>query len=1348
MSKIIRGAKGRASSRQPERAEDTLNSKEFATVQDLVSEGEIEGFATPSLRGIARNNANYNNACLTDIFLNDSAVLNINTTLSDSEFADKLDNLEESDFSFQDVTFVPRFGEENQTDVKNVENAVFEKISTAVSPTHSNPISKATGGTNSGPSLSPNLSTGKDGLEITITFDALQEFKDNGDIEGAEVQLKIFLQVDNGLFVEKIDDTIKGRSADPYSKEYRINLPNTYSQARVKVTRETDDRDPDVFQDTFAVVRMEEIVDGSQSYPNCAYSTLRLSSQQFRSIPERAFRIRGIKVRIPGAGANNSGTPSVVRNQADADALQLGTVSSFGFIHYPDGYIFNGTMGAAQWCSDPAMVLLDVMTNHRYGLGDQIAPNFDPDNPSDVDLFENIDLYSYFNASHYASALIEPPGQAKEPRFSCNVSIQGSGEAFSVINELAGVMRAFPVWQSGELTLSQDRETDASFLFSLSNVGEEGFSYSGSSLRQRHSVVSVGYFNMDSREIDYEVVEDDVAIEKFGRVIKRIKAFACTSRTQARRLGKAVLFSEQQESEVVTFTTSIDAGGIVRPGSVIKISDPVRSGVRRSGRIKTATTTAITVDNIKDLSGFAGSNPRCFVMLPSGIVEDKPFTISGNVINLGSALTEEPNDNSIWMLTSESQFDGQPGAVDAQTFRVINIEEKDDVNYTITALTYVDGKYANIEQDEALTPRTISLLNVPKAPPTGLGAVEKIVVINNLAVSKIIVSWEVRTGVSQYLVQYRFNNTNWVSETVFRPDIEILNSQAGTYEIKVFSYNAAFTLSTTSTNITFNAKGKSEIPGPVRNLSYEPIDSKDVRLRWDLSTDPDVIHGGRVYVRHSTQTDGQGTFQNSVDLIKAIPGNSTSVTVPLLEGEYILKFQDDGGRFSTEETSVIVDLPDLIDSKIVMNDREDTDLPNSFAGNKRNTVKNAGGLELEDVTVVKSGTYSQVGKIITCTITNHGIQVGEFLKFNFSGGEAEDLDYTVASVQNANTLTVVADRSVNTSGSVSIDRGLRGFYDFAVTLDLGAIFSVNFRRIIKAFGFGVGGQLINGLYTQSGTIVTITALDSSGSATAHGRSAGDYVNFTPSSGSTSGVYKVISNNLTTTSFQIEAVPSATVSSATACIFNFVNTIDTLIPAGSFWNNYATDGNFDGPAIDDVSAFLSVSITQDDPGTGSPIYSNYQTFANGTYKGRGFKFRCTLESGSAANNVNVQELGVIAEFESRTERSHLNSSNESVTTPIDSGTSVNGVDVTFANPFFTGTTALGNANTLLPSIGITIANAASGEYFVIKQDSNGNFLNAAGANINGKGFNLIIKNSNNQPVNKKFTFQAVGYGKGV
>ena len=67
----------------------------------------------------------------------------------------------------------------------------------------------------------------------------------------------------------------------------------------------------------------------------------------------------------------------------------------------------------------------------------------------------------------------------------------------------------------------------------------------------------------------------------------------------------------------------------------------------------------------------------------------------------------------------------------------------------------------------------------------------------------------------------------------------------------------------------------------------EPVTNKFVRLRWNRSIDADVIHGGRVYVRHSNLTDGSGTFQNAVDLITALAGNTTDAVVPALEGEYI-----------------------------------------------------------------------------------------------------------------------------------------------------------------------------------------------------------------------------------------------------------------------------------------------------------------------------------------------------------------------------------------------------------------------------------------------------------------------------
>ena len=41
----------------------------------------------------------------------------------------------------------------------------------------------------------------------------------------------------------------------------------------------------------------------------------------------------------------------------------------------------------------------------------------------------------------------------QEARFSCNVNIQGSMEAYELINELAGVMRCFPIWSEGSVTL-------------------------------------------------------------------------------------------------------------------------------------------------------------------------------------------------------------------------------------------------------------------------------------------------------------------------------------------------------------------------------------------------------------------------------------------------------------------------------------------------------------------------------------------------------------------------------------------------------------------------------------------------------------------------------------------------------------------------------------------------------------------------------------------------------------------------------------------------------------------------------------------------------------------------------
>ena len=1129
--KIIRGAGGPPPTPpSPTRAPDTLNSRQFASIQDLISEGEIEGFATPSKAGLTKGTTAYNNAALKDIFLNDTPILNASASNTNPQTAD---------FNFQNVGFTPRFGTSNQTHVPGIEGS---QSTTAVGVTV----------TNSSPVTRQITNTAVDAAKVTITFPQLQKATDEGDLLGSSVNLKIQVQYNSGGFTDVINDTITGRTADAYQKEYRVSFTGSFP-VDIRVVRVTADSTSSNLVDAFTWTSISEIVDDKQTYPNSAYTNLRIDSEQFSSIPKRAFRIRGVKVRIPGAGANNTSAPTVD--------------NATGRIIYDSNYIFNGTMGAAVWCSCPSMILLDLLTTERYGFGTHITDS-------------NLDLFSFVAASRYANELVDDGFGGQEARFSCNVNIQGSTEAFTLINELAGVMRCFPIWSEGSVTISQDRPTDPSYLFSLANVGEGGFSYSGSSLKQRHSIINVSYFNMDSREIDYEVVGDDTTgtntlqedidrQAKLGIIKKDIKAFACTSRGQARRLGKAVLLSEEQETEVVSFTTSIDAGAIVRPGSVISVNDPVRGGERRSGRIKSATTTAITVDNVKDLSTFTGTNKKCSVILPDGSVQTKDISsISTNVINLSSALSQTPNVNSIWLIQSST--------LEAQTYRVITVEEQDGINFAITALTYIDGKYANIEQGISLPARNISLLNEPRNPPSNLQAAERTVIINALAVTKLIVSWVSVTGVSQYLVQYRFNNTNWVNEIVFRPDFEILNTEAGTYEFRVFSYNAALKLSATSTDLTFNAVGKTAKPSDVQNLSIEPITNKLVRLRWNRSTDPDVIHGGRVYVRHSNLTDGSGTFQNSVDLITALAGNTTDATVPSLEGEYILKFQDDGGRFCVGETSIIMDLPDLIDTQVILQDREDLDSP-AFQGTKTNTTFN-----------------------------------------------------------NSTSALQLTNPATNATGE----------YAFKDILNLGAVFSLDLKRIIRSIGFNIGQD-----------------------------------------------------------------------------------IETLIPGppGILWDDYAAlDNNFDGAAADEANCQIQVATSQSASGS----FGAFNNFANGTFKGHRFKFKLILETTNTAQNMNVQQAGYSAEFQSRTEQNYQTGSGTS-TAPQQSGTSAK--TVTFGTPFFVGTSSLGGANAFLPSVGITIQNAQSGDFFTI-------------TNLSGTGFTVSIKNGSSF-VDRSFTFSAVGYGKG-
>ena len=1028
--KIIRGSGGgrrQPPPRQPTRTPDTLHSKQFATFLDLISEGEIEGSATASKEGITdRTSDAYLNSYLKDVFLNDTPVLQASANAS---------NPADTDFNFQNVTFTPRFGTANQTKITGIESS-SSITPVGVTVTASAPVTRQITNTN------------VDRIKVTVSFPQIQKATTEGDLLGSTVQLKIAVQYNSGGFTDVITDTITGRTADAYQKDYSVKITGSFP-VDIRVSRVTADSTDSSVVDSFEFSSFAEIIDDSNTYANSAYNAIRLDSQQFSSIPRRKFRIRGIKVRIPGAGASGSGTPTVD--------------SATGRIVYPTGYIFNGVMGSAVWCSCPAMVLLDLLTTERYGFGTHIAD-------------ANLDLFSFVTASKFANTLVSDGFGGQEARFSCNVNIQSSSSAFDLINELAGVMRCMPIWSAGSILLAQDSPKDSSFLFSLANISSDGFSYSGSSLKQRHSVISVSYYNMDSQDIDFEVFENTTLSAKIGTVVKQVKGFATTSRGQAQRLAKAIAFSEAEESEVVTFTTSMEGGLMCRPGAVISINDPVRAGVRRSGRLKSVTsTTVVTVDDTENTDLPTTNSPTLSLILPDGTVETKDISdITNGVVTVSSAFSQTPNVNSIYLI--------QNSTVEAQKFRVITVEESDLSNYTITALSYKNEKYSFIEDGTSLPTRTVSILNQLQPPPSNLSAVETIVPINNQAVSKIFLSWQPLNGVIEYQVNYRFENGNYFTEKVSRPDFQIMNSQLGTYEFQVFSYNVNGQLSSTSNDLTFKAVGKTALPQNVANLTVEPVNDQFVRLRFDKATDVDVTHGGTCVIRHSNVTDGTGTFTNSVDIVPALPGNLSEALVPAVEGEYILKFRDDGGRLSSGETSVIVTVPDAVPKLLVSTDREDTDAT-PFNGAKTTTFYSStlNGLVLDSTVTIDD---------ITANIDTLG-------SIDFLGDIASSGKYDFASTidfggkQPVNLTRHMVTESFYPNDLIDQRTAL---IDLWTDVDALTAFDTNARLLVAQTDLDPDLS-VSATYSQSGTTITITKAN-------HGYVAGNVivVDFTSGTG--------------------------------------------------------------------------------------------------------------------------------------------------------------------------------------------------------------------------------------------------------
>jgi predicted phage tail protein len=413
------------------------------------------------------------------------------------------------------------------------------------------------------------------------------------------------------------------------------------------------------------------------AYPYAATVSMNISTEEFQNLPTRAYLVRGRKVKVPKNAEDNI--------REDGSLQFIGT--------------FNGLLSKKEYFTTcPVCVFHDLLTNKRYGAGHFI----DKTNLSWVDLYP---------LCQYANELITLADGTKEPRFACNVQVSSQAEAFTVLQDFASIFRGMMYWQSNTIQVTADhgnlRNDDGSIdpvapvhIFSNSNVIGGVFNYSGSSLKTRSTSIRIRYSDPDNLyKPNVICIEDADLISKYGYQVKEVLAFGCTSKTQAQRMGRWMMKSEELDANTVTFAVGLD-GALVFPGQVFAIQDELRAQTRLSGRISSSTTTSIVADQSITLP--AGGNPTLTCVLRNGTVKSKEIdtdNTSGTTVTIrtdqeNTAFSSEPLVGAVYSISTDS--------VQEQKFRCLSVADNGDGTFAVVAVQFNDSIYDAADKDRGL----------------------------------------------------------------------------------------------------------------------------------------------------------------------------------------------------------------------------------------------------------------------------------------------------------------------------------------------------------------------------------------------------------------------------------------------------------------------------------------------------------------------------------------------------------------------------------------------------------------------------------------------------------------------
>lgn len=628
--------------------------------------------------------------------------------------------------------------------------------------------------------------TDLDAVRIRFKWGPLRKQNaDNGDVKGITIRYAIDLQTGGGTWVEVLNTKISDKTSANYERSHRIDLPKSNSGWTIRVRRITPNSTSEYISDKMYVDAITEVIDLKLSYPNTALLGLQYDAETFSNVAKIAVDLKGIKLQVP------SNYNPVARTYTG---------------------MWDGTFKRA-YTNNPAWIYYDICTSKRYALGDRLTAAM-------------LDKWSLYRLAQYCDQMVNDGKGGKEPRFTCNVYLQSTEDAYVILSKLAGVFRAISYWDGNSIVCDADIPQDTYFTYTRANVIDGMFEYSGTRARDRHTVAKVAWDNPANHyKTEYVYVRDEAAIAKLGVRIAEIDAWGCTSEGQAQRAGLWALKSEQLETRTVSFKVGLD-GYIPQPGKVIEIADELLAGRANGGRISavSADRKIITLDRdgvvcrAGDRLVVNGENGKAQARIVSSKI--------GRKVTVTVAFDSVAAEN-IWVVDAQD--------LKTMKFRVMSITQDDKHQFSITALQYESAKYDAIDFGAFIDERPISIINPTiQTPVTNVLITSENMVQQGLSVETMLITWDQAQGATKYQVEWRKDDGSWIKLPITGSNsAEVQGIYAGNYEARVTAISAFDVASLPTYSMLTTLSGKQGLPPALANIAATGI-LFGYRLDWNF----------------------------------------------------------------------------------------------------------------------------------------------------------------------------------------------------------------------------------------------------------------------------------------------------------------------------------------------------------------------------------------------------------------------------------------------------------------------------------------------------------------------------------